>query len=46
MKFIKEMQAKYEEVNEKLLKEIEVRYDELTAVEGNEGGSFSHGGKG
>lgn len=33
---IKEMQAKYEEVNEKLLKEIEVRYDELTAVEGNE----------
>ena len=33
---IKEMQAKYEEVNEKLLKEIEVRYDELTAVESNE----------
>lgn len=33
---IKEMQAKYEEVNEKLLKDIEERYDELTAVEGNE----------
>lgn len=33
---IKEMTEKYEHVNEELLKEIEVRYDNLTAVEENE----------
>lgn len=33
---IKEMTEKYESVNEMLLKEIEVRYDNLTAVEKNE----------
>jgi len=33
---IKETTAKYEEVNQKLLKEIEERYNELTVVEENE----------
>jgi len=33
---IKDMQTKYEEVNQTLLKEIEVRFNELTTVEGNE----------
>ena len=33
---IKEMQEKYEQVNEMLLKDIEKRYDELTKVEENE----------
>jgi len=33
---IKEMQAKYEHLNEEILKDIECRYDELTVVEENE----------
>lgn len=33
---INEMTAKYEDVNQKLLKEMEVRFDELTAVDANE----------
>ena len=33
---IKEMQAKYEHVNQMLLKDIENRYNELTTVEENE----------
>ena len=33
---IKEMTSKYEKVNDMLLKEIEVRYNDLTAVEENE----------
>ena len=35
LKTIQEMTEKYENLNEKLLKEIETRYDELTTVEEN-----------